>query len=56
MFAVKLANFLMFTVSEQNTAKCLEGSWTSSLYVISASPLNNFYGDILHLYNIAIAT
>ena len=26
MFAVKLANFLMFTVSEENTVKCLEGS------------------------------
>ena len=28
MFAVKLANCLMFTVSGENTAKCLEGfSW-----------------------------
>ena len=28
MFGVKLANFLMFTVSEENTVKCLEGfSW-----------------------------
>ena len=26
MFAVKLANFLMFTVSEENTVLCLEGS------------------------------
>ena len=26
MFAVKLANFLMFTVSEENTVKCLKGS------------------------------
>ena len=26
MFAVELANFLMFTVSEENTVKCLEGS------------------------------
>ena len=26
MFAVKLANFLMFSVSEENTVKCLEGS------------------------------
>ena len=26
MIAVKLANFLMFTVSEDNTVKCLEGS------------------------------
>ena len=26
MFAVKLANFLMFTVSEENTVKCFEGS------------------------------
>ena len=26
MFAVKLANFLMFTVSEEITVKCLEGS------------------------------
>ena len=26
MFAVKLANFLMFTVSEESTVKCLEGS------------------------------
>ena len=26
MFAVKLANFLMITVSEGNTVKCLEGS------------------------------
>ena len=38
MFAVKFANFLMFTVSEENTVKCLEGftdifgnGWTSSL-------------------------
>ena len=26
VFAVKLANFLMFTVSEESTVKCLEGS------------------------------
>ena len=26
MFAVKLVNFLMFTVSEENVVKCLEGS------------------------------
>ena len=26
MFAVKLANFLMFAVSEESTVKCLEGS------------------------------
>ena len=26
VYAVKLANFLMFTVSEENTVKCLEGS------------------------------
>ena len=26
MFAAKLANFLMFTVSNENTVKCLEGS------------------------------
>ena len=26
MFAVKLANFLTFTVSEESTVKCLEGS------------------------------
>ena len=26
MFAVKLVNFLMFTVSEENTVKCFEGS------------------------------
>ena len=26
MFAVKLVNFLLFTVSEENTVKCLEGS------------------------------
>ena len=26
MFAVKLANFLMFTASEENTVKCLGGS------------------------------
>ena len=26
VFAVKLANFLMFTVSEENTVKCSEGS------------------------------
>ena len=26
MFAVKLANFSTFTVSEENTVKCLEGS------------------------------
>ena len=26
MFAVKLANFFMFTVSEENTVKCSEGS------------------------------
>ena len=26
MFAVKLASFLVFTVSEENTVKCLEGS------------------------------
>ena len=26
VFAIKLANFLMFTVSEENTVKCLEGS------------------------------
>ena len=26
MFAVKLVNFFMFTVSEENTVKCLEGS------------------------------
>ena len=26
MFAVKLANFLMFTVSEENSVKCLKGS------------------------------
>ena len=25
MFAVKLVNFLMFTVSEENIVKCLEG-------------------------------
>ena len=37
MFAVKLANFLMLSVSEENTVKFLEGSsdifgngWTSS--------------------------
>ena len=27
MFAVTLTNFLKFTVSEENTVKCLEGSW-----------------------------
>ena len=26
MFAVKLVNFLLFTVSEENTVKCLGGS------------------------------
>ena len=26
MFAAKLANFSMFTVSEENTVKCLKGS------------------------------
>ena len=26
VFDVKLANFLMFTVSEENTVKCLDGS------------------------------
>ena len=26
MFAVKLAKFLMFAVSEESTVKCLEGS------------------------------
>ena len=26
MFAVQLANFLMFTVSEENTVQCLAGS------------------------------
>ena len=26
MFAVKLAEFLMFAVSEESTVKCLEGS------------------------------
>ena len=26
LFAVKLANFSMFTVSEENTGKCLKGS------------------------------
>ena len=26
VFAVKLANFLMFTVFKENTVKCLEGS------------------------------
>ena len=26
VFAVQLANFLMFTVSEESTLKCLEGS------------------------------
>ena len=26
MFAVKLANFLIFAVSEESTVKCLEGS------------------------------
>ena len=26
MFAVDLANLLMFTVSDENTVKCLEGS------------------------------
>ena len=26
MFAVKLANFLMFTVSEENSVKCFKGS------------------------------
>ena len=26
MFVVKLANFLLFTVSEENTVKCLEDS------------------------------
>ena len=26
VFAVKLANFLMFTVFEENTVKCLDGS------------------------------
>ena len=26
MFAVKLANFFMFAVSEESTVKCLEGS------------------------------
>ena len=38
MFAVKLPNFLMFTVSKESNVKCLEGSsdvfgngWTSSL-------------------------
>ena len=25
-FAVKLANFLMFTVSDENTVECLDGS------------------------------
>ena len=27
MFAVKFANFLVFTVSEENTVECLEGFW-----------------------------
>ena len=31
MFAVKLANFLMFTISEEITVKCLEGS--SNIFV-----------------------
>ena len=27
VFAVKFANFLVFTVSEENTVECLEGFW-----------------------------
>ena len=27
MFSVKLANVFMFAVYEENTVKCLEGSW-----------------------------
>ena len=32
MFAVKLATFLMFTVSEESSVKCLEGSSASDIF------------------------
>ena len=43
MFAVKLANFLFFTVSEENTVKCLEGS----LDIFGNSRTSSlFFGDL----------
>ena len=47
----------MLTVSEENTVKCLEGS-LDIFFVrhFRLSLLNNFYCDILHLYNVVIAT
>ena len=42
MFAVKLVNFSMFTVSGENTVKCLKGfSWKPhSLLALLKSPMN----------------
>ena len=53
MFAVKLANFFMFTVSEDNTVKCLEGSLdifgngrTSSLVFRNLRQSSGIFGSL----------
>ena len=53
MFAVKLANFLMFAVSEESTVKCLEGSAdvfgngrTSSLVFETLRQSSGIFGNL----------
>ena len=43
MFAVILADFLMFTVSRENTVKCLDGSFSAVALkiLICSSKLSN---------------
>ena len=53
MFAVKLASFLMFSVSGENTVKCLKGSsdifgngWTSSLVFGNLRQSSGIFGSL----------
>ena len=59
MFAVKLANFLMFTVSEENTVLCLEGSsdifgngQTTSLVLENLRQSSGIIGSLRKSYEI----
>ena len=52
MFAVKLANFLMFAVSEESTVKCLSSSdifgngWTSLLVFEDLRQSSGMFGSL----------
>ena len=60
MFAVKLAKFLMFAVSEESTVKCLEDSsdifsngWTSSLAFENLRQSSGIFGNLLNCRKMA---